>query len=866
MKMFYMERGAGSSNLHMRFNLATTEPGTVSLDKAISGTDKQDYASVRFPYQVWYRDGGDGGDFRLLEQGANDAFGHNVTYKGTSEPVEYAARDGAYRSVFYLKPGQHADIHLPSEDTEYYIVECGVKSSLYDQVRANDVVLAGTPAGDGTKDYATARAVVSDRKRVTYDNHVDPSALRTLTITKRLFDEQDRELTAEDDPTGFRLRMYLGEDLDYYRLDSYYIKDPAGAYCTFEDGTFVSLGKTRFDDLTTAELEKATFTTSPSGAIDRITAGYSVEIRNLLVDTPFKVEERASDIPAGYALKEYRRVEGSYITEEGPNEGVIRDNNDPSIEVHNRRGWGLTVDKVWSDARFMSDHDPIYLAVYVGGELLEGSVRQLAAPASSTYYFFEHLEPGHGFDDYAVREVELTDASVDADGTVSYTALAPVEEGHLLHVGGTPLNGSHEEGLAYTATYETGSATGATAELHNVRADVVTNTRPGIHLQKTDWAGAALAGATFTLTNEDGEAVGSASYTSLASGRIATAYLSQGTFTLTETATPLGYRGLPEPLVIEVDDQNQVSVSGGAEGWYTVDDTNPDDLTITIKDKAMSFATRKYDAVTGEPLENVAFTLYRQYNGVKDPRPVAGFAGIRTTAAGLLEGVTHELGPGTYYLTEETTLQGYMRLTEDVVFTISATGEVTLESGGDADWLTCTEGEDGSCAYELAIPNGFGKTEVSFLKVDTANVDAVLSGAVFDLYRVRGAERTLLKKDMTSNEEGLLEHEGKTVFKLDVGDYELVETAAPDGYQMLAQPVRVTVSAQGVSYDDGYALSQNGQGITGNLAEGFTLKISNTAGFELPQSGGAGTAGVYVTGAILVAAGILSLALRKRRA
>ena len=81
------------------------------------------------------------------------------------------------------------------------------------------------------------------------------------------------------------------------------------------------------------------------------------------------VEERESEIPPGYTLREtdgYCRVEGSYITDqgEGANAGIIRDNSDPEIEVRNQRGWGLTVRKIWSDADYMESHDPIQFAVF----------------------------------------------------------------------------------------------------------------------------------------------------------------------------------------------------------------------------------------------------------------------------------------------------------------------------------------------------------------------------------------------------------------------------------------------------------------------------------------------------------------------
>ena len=42
MKMFYFERGAGASNLHMRFNLAPYTDGEVLLEKQVSGVEKVD--------------------------------------------------------------------------------------------------------------------------------------------------------------------------------------------------------------------------------------------------------------------------------------------------------------------------------------------------------------------------------------------------------------------------------------------------------------------------------------------------------------------------------------------------------------------------------------------------------------------------------------------------------------------------------------------------------------------------------------------------------------------------------------------------------------------------------------------------------
>ena len=61
MKIFYMERGGGASNLHMRFNLASVKPGTVELSKTLSQQNSEDDLTgsvyAEYLYQVYYRCG-----------------------------------------------------------------------------------------------------------------------------------------------------------------------------------------------------------------------------------------------------------------------------------------------------------------------------------------------------------------------------------------------------------------------------------------------------------------------------------------------------------------------------------------------------------------------------------------------------------------------------------------------------------------------------------------------------------------------------------------------------------------------------------------------------------------------------------------
>ncbi len=117
------------------------------------------------------------------------------------------------------------------------------------------------------------------------------------------------------------------------------------------------------------------------------------------------------EIPKGYTLRVadgYTRTDVTPQVSQGqPYSGTVQDGESPAIQVRNQKGWGLTVEKVWSDRDFMVSHDPVYYAVYLtdgqgGYTLLDGSVRCLAAPETSIYYFFDNLQAGTPFENYVI--------------------------------------------------------------------------------------------------------------------------------------------------------------------------------------------------------------------------------------------------------------------------------------------------------------------------------------------------------------------------------------------------------------------------------------------------------------------------------
>lgn len=104
---------------------------------------------------------------------------------------------------------------------------------------------------------------------------------------------------------------------------------------------------------------------------------------------------------------------------------------------------------------------------------------------------------------------------------------------------------------------------------------------------------------------------------------------------------------------------------------------------------------------------------------------------------------------------------------------------------------------------------------------------------------------------------------------LDVGTYYLKEIKAPDGYNLLAQPVKITITDGGET-DDGTTIPADGIVDDENASTGYVsgTTITNTQGFTLPTTGGMGTVLFTAGGVVLMGAGLVLLVvfLRRRRA
>lgn len=152
-------------------------------------------------------------------------------------------------------------------------------------------------------------------------------------------------------------------------------------------------------------------------------------------------------------------------------------------------------------------------------------------------------------------------------------------------------------------------------------------------------------------------------------------------------------------------------------------------------------------------------------------------------------------------------------------------------------------------------------------KTDASDVTRRLAGAAFMLAREATAEEieaglsqklTVEKQeldvvfvsfydhvDMTGDKvsEATTDENGVALFcGLAYGEYYLVETNAPDGYNKLTAPVQVVIDATSHLDDDT---------ATGGVQEGSSVTVKNSAKFQLPTTGGMGTT-LFTVGGILI--------------
>lgn len=323
------------------------------------------------------------------------------------------------------------------------------------------------------------------------------------------------------------------------------------------------------------------------------------------------------------------------------------------------------------------------------------------------------------------------------------------------------------------------------------------------------------------------------------------------------------------------DFQASLPIDKTLAGWQTTDKDYSFDFTVTeVNEAGTGNQDNQYVEGVGAKVDitesnNGTATVY--FNFESDVTAGTYYFRVEETEDAEQENVTYD---SSYYIVAVTVNE------EDG--TKSASVENVTKYNADDEKLEAFNWTAGSA---LPFTNIMG-TDVTIKKVDGANpTGTVLSGATFRLYyqvtdASSGGTTTYYYKEtsdgqtgqitvswttneneatlLTSGEDGYL-----TFHNLRHGlEYYLVETKAPDGYQLLAHPIQI-------SWDEHYNLQASYYApgtTTGNPGvEGNTIIVPNSTGVALPATGGVGTTFLTCGGLLMMATAVGGYALRRRR-
>lgn len=157
--------------------------------------------------------------------------------------------------------------------------------------------------------------------------------------------------------------------------------------------------------------------------------------------------------------------------------------------------------------------------------------------------------------------------------------------------------------------------------------------------------------------------------------------------------------------------------------------------------------------------------------------------------------------------------------------------------------------------YTVTVPtdktaNKYDSTTTKYKKVEGVNKDTVVEEL---------------------NTTGYVDKDGVLTFEgLGEGEYTITELIAPDGYNLLKEPITITIKATktevtGVTWEVKKGTGDDAETLTvDDDTYLYAFDVVNNAGTELPSTGGMGTTLFYVIGGLLVVCAGVILVTRKR--
>lgn len=328
------------------------------------------------------------------------------------------------------------------------------------------------------------------------------------------------------------------------------------------------------------------------------------------------------------------------------------------------------------------------------------------------------------------------------------------------------------------------------------------------------------------------------------------------------TANPKSGVPVVEKKVKDINDSTGVTSGWQDSADYDIGDTIPYQMTATMGDLS------GYDHYYVEFVDTMTHLTYTGITSVK--------VGDTTLNAGQYtvdwDGTTKTLK----VIIMDVKAYGATTGTKVVVeYTATLDAAANIGSAGNPNEVYLVYSNNPNNTGDgTSKPSDTGKTPQDKNIVFTYKV--VVNKVDKDKTPLEGAGFTLYKKNTSGAYEAIgseLKGGDMTTFiwsGLDDGDYKLVETTTPAGYNTIAD-IEFTITAGHVDGDNPYLDTLSGDVTSGTatftavVGDGsLTTDVVNQSGSTLPETGGIGTTIFYVLGAVLVVGAGVVLVTKKR--
>lgn len=565
-KMFYMERGAGASNLKMKFNLEVVPEGTIEVEKQLTNTDKQKYSDVEFGFRVYAQEIANNIEENGVETYKDtyvpltDAVYNKGNRSGQRVTAETVTYDGvSYENVFKLKPDESIQISGLQKNRKYYVEEVGVQASQYDKITING------------KDYEKeggikGSATVDSRPYVICQNNCSDDNSRELQITKQMASGQ-----STTDTFTFKIQLSnANNQLVPYANGEYYLYK----YEPNDNGENVKVYYRYDEDEKENLVRKGTTavacgTTDAEGKVFGVPVGYTVAITGILSSTNFKVTEEGLNDQL-YQTPSITVTDCENATVEGA-DGTIKLGEDAKVTVTNSLKERLQVEKVWSGT---APSATVFVGLYKDGR---ATAQYKALNANNDFKgLFDGLDDGT----YTVKELRATQDGEKAEFTIDGHGYIGLSDGDEVTFDDTKykvIYGKKIQDNADQGLYKIQITNAAAWQLRKISSNSAGNTKLG------------LQDAEFTLVNDDTTIYaksyedGFVKFYEYKNFTTEVKYLKDGRYTVTEVKAPTGYalNSTGWTVVVKNGVVNEMTAGSASVTSYTENGVTTFDMTNT---------------------------------------------------------------------------------------------------------------------------------------------------------------------------------------------------------------------------------------------------------------------------------------------